>query len=223
MPVTIRPAVAQDIPAIVAMVNRFAARNVMLPRTEASVQQTLADWLVAVELDQADLDQIANDQPERAEPQEAADLEENVALGKVAGCGSLVQLTETLVEIRSLAIHEDYQGKGVGGTLVLALVELAREQEYEEICALTLRSSFFERLGFEVVDRWRISPKVWQACIYCAKFHHCDEVAVLMPLVDKPTKVEVETKPPAWNGLLRWDSWQPLKLAYQQRPEPNEK
>jgi amino-acid N-acetyltransferase len=164
----------------------------MLPRTEASVQQTLADWLVAVDADD-----------------------------NIAGCGSLVALTDTLVEIRSLAIHENYQGQGIGGKLVTALVEMAREQEYEQICALTLRSSFFERLGFEVVDRWSISPKVWQACIYCAKFHHCDEVAVLMPLVDKPVKVE--TKPPAWNGLLRWDSWQPLKLAYQQRPDPQEK
>jgi amino-acid N-acetyltransferase len=135
-PVTIRPATAQDVPAIVTMVNRFAAQNVMLPRTEASVQQTLADWLVAVDAD-----------------------------GNVAGCGSLVALTDTLVEIRSLAIHEDYQGQGIGGKLVLALVEMAREQEYEQVCALTLRSNFFERLGFQVVDRWIISPKVWQACI----------------------------------------------------------
>jgi amino-acid N-acetyltransferase len=190
--VAVRPATAQDIPAIVTMVNRFAAQNVMLPRTEASVQQTLSDWLVA------------------------ADADDNVA-----GCGSLVPLTDTLVEIRSLAIHEDYQGQGIGGLLVQSLVEMAREQEYEQVCALTLRSNFFERLGFEVVDRWSISPKVWQACIYCPKFHRCDEVAVLMPLVDKPVKAEV--KPPAWNGLLRWDSWQPLKLAYQQRPDPNEK
>jgi amino-acid N-acetyltransferase len=189
--ITIRPATAQDIPAIITMVNGFAAKNIMLPRTEASVQQTLSDWLVAVD---------AQDQ--------------------VAGCGSLVPLTELLVEIRSLAIHEEYQGQGIGGLLVLALVEIAREQEYEQICALTLRTGFFERLGFAVVDRWSISPKVWQACIYCAKFHHCDEVAVLMPLVDKPVKVE--SKPPAWNGLLRWDSWQPLKLAYQQRPDVHE-
>jgi amino-acid N-acetyltransferase len=189
--ITIRPAGAQDIPAIVAMVNRFAAQNIMLPRTEASVQQTLSDWLVATD-----------------------------AGDNVAGCGSLVALTDTLVEIRSLAIHEDYQGQGIGGMLVSALVEMAREQEYEQVCALTLRSSFFERLGFTVVDRWSISPKVWQACIYCAKFHHCDEVAVLMPLVEKPIKVE--TKLPAWNGLLRWDSWQPLKLAYQQRPDHHE-
>jgi amino-acid N-acetyltransferase len=211
LPVTIRPAIAQDIPAIVAMVNRFAAKNVMLPRTEASVQQTLADWLVAIDTDLL----------EGSEPPDSSDAESNPALGKVAGCGSLVALTDTLVEIRSLAIHEDYQGQGIGGMLVLALIEMARAQEYEEVCALTLRTGFFERLGFEVVDRWRISPKVWQACIYCAKFHHCDEVAVLMPLVDKPVKVE--TKPPAWNGLLRWDSWQPLKLAYQQRPDPTEK
>lgn len=194
-PVIVRPATEQDISAIVSMVNRFAAQNVMLPRTEASVHQTLADWLVAVD-------------PERQD-------------GEVAGCGSLVALTDALVEIRSLAIHEDYQGQGVGGKLVLALAEMAREQEYEQICALTLRASFFERLGFDVVDRWSISPKVWQACIYCAKFHHCDEVAVLMPLVNKPVKAD--TKAPAWNGLLRWDSWQPLKLAYQQRPDPHEK
>ncbi len=191
-PTIVRPATAQDIAAIVTLVNRFAAQNVMLPRTEASVQQTLADWLVAVD--------DANN---------------------LAGCGSLVALTDTLVEIRSLAIHEDFQGQGIGGKLVLALIDMAREQEYEQVCALTLRSSFFERLGFAVVDRWSISPKVWQACIYCAKFHHCDEVAVLMPLVDKPIKQE--TKTPAWNGLLRWDSWQPLKLAYQQRPDPQEK
>src|SRR3954465_12927304 len=49
LPIIIRPATAQDIPAIVTMVNRFAAQNVMLPRTEASVQQTLAEWWVAVD------------------------------------------------------------------------------------------------------------------------------------------------------------------------------
>ena len=211
MSITIRPAIVQDIPAIVAMVNRFAAQNVMLPRTEASVQQTLSDWLVAVEVMAESVPSSVDD---LAEPRRDA-------AEKLAGCGSLVALTDTLVEVRSLAIHEDYQGQGIGGKLVLALVEIAREQEYDQICALTLRSGFFERLGFEVGDRLAISPKVWQACIYCAKFHHCDEVAVLMPLVDKPIKVE--TKPPAWNGLLRWDSWQPLKLAYQQRPDVPEK
>lgn len=196
MPIFIRPADEQDIPAIIAMVNRFAARNIMLPRSEESVQRTLGDWLVAV-------DQIAPDDE------------------RLAGFGSLVALSETLVEIRSLAIHEDYQGQGIGSMLVPALVDMAREREYEQVCALTLRASFFTRLGFEVVDRWSISPKVWQACIYCPKFHRCDEVAVLMPLVVRPAKGE--SKSPAWNGLLRYDAWQPLKLAYQHRGDEIEK
>jgi amino-acid N-acetyltransferase len=100
MPITIRPAEEQDTASIFEMVNHFAAANVMLPRSEASVRQTLADWLVA------DDD------------------------GRVVGCGSLVSLTDTLVEIRSLAVHDDYQGQGIGGRLVLALVELAKAREY---------------------------------------------------------------------------------------------
>jgi amino-acid N-acetyltransferase len=193
----IRPAHEQDVPAILAMVNRFAAKNIMLPRSEDSVQRSLPDWLIAV-------DQVS-----------AGDE-------RIAGFGSLVALSETLVEIRSLAIHEDYQGQGIGSLLVTALVEMAREREYEQVCALTLRASFFTHLGFEVVDRWSISPKVWQACIYCPKFHRCDEVAVLMPLVTRPAKEEA--KAPAWNGLLRYDAWrQPLKLAYQRKPAESEK
>lgn len=196
MLITIRPAVEQDVDAIIAMVNRFAAKNIMLPRSEESVRRTLPDWLVAVAFDPIG------------------------GVERVAGFGSLVALSETLVEIRSLAIHEDYQGQGIGSMLVPALVEMAREREYEQVCALTLRASFFTRLGFEVVDRWSISPKVWQACIYCAKFHRCDEVAVLMPLVARPVK-EDAAKAPAWNGLLRYDAWQPLKLAYQRKVDDN--
>jgi amino-acid N-acetyltransferase len=74
------------------------------------------------------------------------------------------------------------------------------------------------RLGFHLVDRWSISPKVWQACIYCPKFHHCDEVAVLMNLVEQPAAIAAAQRPAGWTSLLRWDEWQPLKLAYQQKP-----
>ena len=47
MPVIIRPALAADVPQILSIINRFAEMNVMLPRTEDSVRQTIADWLVA--------------------------------------------------------------------------------------------------------------------------------------------------------------------------------
>ena len=88
MSIKIRAATPQDVAQIVEMVNRFAAQNIMLPRTEESVRQTLADWLVAV-----DPDLVPED------PQ-------------ILACGALVPLTDTLVELRSLAVHPSRQGQG---------------------------------------------------------------------------------------------------------------
>ncbi|MFM7581681.1 MAG: GNAT family N-acetyltransferase [Caldilinea sp.] len=194
MPIVIQPAGAADVLPIVALVNQFAAEKVMLPRTEESVRQTLADWLVAV-----DPDLVPED------PQ-------------ILACGALVPLTDTLVELRSLAVHPSRQGQGLGGHVVNHLVQLARQRGYHQICALTLRENFFVRLGFEQVDRWSISPKIWQACIYCSKFHRCDEVAVTMNLVDSPQSLLHPLERPAgWNSLLKWSEWQPLKLAYKQK------
>jgi amino-acid N-acetyltransferase len=190
MSTIIRSPVEPEVPAMMKMVNRHVAANIMLPRDETRVRQSLTDWLVAVEDD---------------------------AAGEVVGCGSLVPLTEDLVEIRSLVVDESQQGRGLGGELVRALVKLAREHGFSQVCALTLREGFFVRLGFELVDRWSISPKVWQACIYCPKFHRCDEVAVLMNLVEEPVKVAQRTqRSPAVNALMRWSEWQPLRLAYKQ-------
>ena len=97
---------------------------------------------------------------------------------------------------------------------------LARAREFKQVCALTLRESFFQRLGFEIVDRWSISPKLWQECIYCPKFHRCDEVAVLKNLTSKPIEETMAdtTQRAAWNNLLKWQAWQPLKLAYNRKP-----
>lgn len=191
MSIIIRLAQAEDAPQITSMVNRFAEQNIMLPRSEESVRQTIADWLV-----------VENDDPLPDEP-------------TIVGCGALVPLTDTLVEIRSLAVHESQQGKGLGAEIVLALVEMARQREYHQVCALTLREKFFTRLGFAQVDRWSISPKVWQACIYCRKFHHCDEVSVLMNLMEHPRPIEHDPiKSGAWASLLKWEEWQPLRLAH---------
>lgn len=188
MTIAIRQARPEDVPHVLHLVNHFAAQNVMLPRTEESIRRSLGDWLVAAE-----------DEPSATTP-------------PIVGCGALVPLTETLVEVRSLAIHESQHGKGIGSQIVLELIEMAREREYHQVCALTLRESFFTRLGFEQVDRWSISPKVWQACIYCPKFHRCDEVAVLMNLA--PQSAESQVQRPGWSTLLKWEAWQPLKLAY---------
>lgn len=166
--VEIRFAGKEDIPAIAALINIFAAQNLMLPRSEAQVAAALPDFLVAK------------------------------AAGRVVACGSLIGLTPYLAEIRSLAVAVDYHGSGLGSRLVAALVELARERDLEQVCALTLRPNFFQRLGFQVVDRWNLTPKIWRECVYCPKFHRCDEVAMLLNLVESARQT---TAPPWWRVL----------------------
>ena len=160
MKTTIRQATEADIDGILKIVNHYAAQNLMLPRTFEQIRRVLTHFLVA----------------EQA--------------GAVVGCGSLVQLTPHLTELRSLAIAEEQRGTGLGRRLVEALVERARDAGYDQICALTLQDGFFNNLGFATVDRWALSPKIWTECIYCPKFDHCDEIAVLMNLTENQTVTE---------------------------------
>lgn len=197
MVTTIRHAQPDDVPQLVSLINDFAARDLMLPRSPETIHQALPDWLVASTVGEE---------------------------GQVVGCGALVALTEDLAEIRSLAVHGSQHGRGVGSEIVHNLLALARAREFQQVCALTLQEGFFQRLGFEVVDRWRISPKLWQECIYCPKFHRCDEVAVLANLTRRSLETMADvTQPAAWNSLLRWQSWQPLRLAYSHKPIRPEK
>jgi amino-acid N-acetyltransferase len=154
---TIRQAVEADIQGILDIVNCYAAQNLMLSRTAEQVRRVLPHFLVA---------------------------EQN---GRVVGCGSLVELTPQLTELRSLAVAADLRGTGLGRRLVAALIEKARAVGYAQLCALTLQEGFFNALGFATVNRWALSSKIWTECIYCPKFDRCDEIAVLMNLTESET------------------------------------
>jgi amino-acid N-acetyltransferase len=186
MEVTIRAAIEADIDGILTIVNAYAAENLMLPRTAEQIRRVLKDFLVA----EAD--------------------------GRIVGCGSNVPLTAELVELRSLAVTPEFRSSGLGKRLVAALVEKARADGYEQICALTLVENFFSRMGFAAVDRWAIPPKIWHECIYCPKFDACDEIAMLMNLTEpqpipKPLPPEVAME--LWQGVrigrlqrLKWQA-----------------
>ncbi len=158
MDISIRPAVEADIAGILSIVNGYAAQNLMLPRTREQIQRVLKWFLVA----------------EHG--------------GKVVGCGSNVELTPRLTELRSLAVAPEVRSSGLGRRLVEKLIAKARDAGYDQICALTLSEGFFNRCGFDTVDRWAISPKIWHECIYCQKFDACDEIAMLMNLTEPVTQ-----------------------------------
>jgi amino-acid N-acetyltransferase len=138
-----------DIPAILALINGFAARGIMLPRTEFELAENLRDFSV-VQTDSG-----------------------------VAGCAALHFYTPRAAEVRSLAIHSGLQGCGAGRTLVQALEAEAQAFGVEDVFAFTYVPDFFLKLGFTTLERGELPLKAWKDCLRCPKFQCCDEVAVI--------------------------------------------
>jgi amino-acid N-acetyltransferase len=146
---TVRKALMRDIPPILALINGYAAKGVMLPRTEFEMSEAIRDFTV-VYLDD-----------------------------RFLGCGALHFYSPTIAEIRSLAVHEDAKTHGVGRRLVEALAAEAEAYELDAVFAFTYVVDFFCKVGFEVVERGALPLKAWKDCVRCPKFQACDEVAVL--------------------------------------------
>lgn len=81
--------------------------------------------------------------------------------GEVVGCGALHVMWEDLAEIRTLAVSDEHQGRGVGSQLVLALVDAAREVGVRRIFVLTFAVEFFRRHGFAEISGVATSPEVY--------------------------------------------------------------
>ena len=87
----------------------------------------------------------------------------------------------------------EWKGRGLGRQLVQAVEANARDLEIQRLFALTYEQTFFNKLGFAVVDRHSLPLKVWSACVKCPKRDGCDEIAVVKQLFDNPI---FETAPP---------------------------
>ncbi len=149
---TIRKAAMHDIRPILELINGYAAKGVMLPRTEFEMSEAIRDFTVVL------------------------DGEE------LLGCGALHFYSPTIGEIRSLAVHEHAKTRGVGRKVVEALVREAEEYELDAVFAFTYVAGFFGKVGFQVVERGLLPLKAWKDCLRCPKFHACDEIAVLRVL-----------------------------------------
>jgi len=101
---------------------------------------------------------------------------------QIVGTGSLHIMGVDLAEVRSLAVAEDAQTKGVGAAIVAACVADARAFGLERVFALTYKPGFFEKQGFTVANVMEFPQKVWNECVRCPLFTNCKEVAVVLPL-----------------------------------------
>jgi amino-acid N-acetyltransferase len=80
----------------------------------------------------------------------------------VLGCGALHVLWEDLAEIRTLAVHPDTIGQGVGKALVMNLVEHGRVLGLRRLFVLTFEERFFSRYGFRVIGGTPVAPEVYE-------------------------------------------------------------
>jgi amino-acid N-acetyltransferase len=97
----------------------------------------------------------------------------------VVGCCALEVIWSDLAEIKSLAIDGAYKKKGIGRRLAAAAVEQAAKLGVPKVFALTLEPVFFEKSGFEIVEKETLPMKVWSDCARCPKQQNCDEIAVI--------------------------------------------
>jgi amino-acid N-acetyltransferase len=81
--------------------------------------------------------------------------------GKVIGCGALHVMWEDLGEVRTLAIEESHQGRGIGKMILEHLLERATNIGIKRIFCLTFEVGFFGKFGFESISETPVEPEVY--------------------------------------------------------------
>lgn len=148
----IRKARIADVGEIRKILRTFAERGELLARTMAELYSLVRDYYVYQEDDQS----------------------------PIVGLSALHVCWESLGELRSVAVLEPFQGRGVGTRLVETCLSEAITLGLEQVFVLTYRPDFFARFGFEVVDKNILPHIVWADCVRCTKFPECDELAMVL-------------------------------------------
>ena len=138
-----------DVIQIHQLINSFADRGLMLARPLSELYESIRDFFVIREGE------------------------------RVVACAALHISWSDLAEIRSAAVAEDHQGKGLGGELVAACLEEASALGIKTVFCFTYQPQFFKRHRFVDVDKAELPRKVWTDCFRCPKFPNCDETALI--------------------------------------------
>ena len=154
----IRKATMNDVKPIQKLLEHYAQKGLLLPRSLSELYGYLRDYYVFVPDD-------GDNEPR--------------------GTCALHLCWEDLSEIKSLAVDEAYTRQGIGTKLVEACISEAITLGIYKIFALTYQADFFNRFGFKIVDKGRLPHKIWSVCLKCVKFPECDEIAVLLEYDEK--------------------------------------
>lgn len=146
----IRKAKIADTREIQKLINEFARREEMIPRSINELYENIRDFFVCEEE------------------------------GRIEGVCALHVLWEDLAEVRSLAVRKEHQRKGIGRSLVKKCLTEAKSLGVKRVFVLTYQPDFFKKLGFGDIDKASLPQKIWGDCIRCPKFPECDEHALIV-------------------------------------------
>ena len=145
----IRKAHISDIKEIQKLVNEFARKEQMIPRSMNELYENVRDFVVAEEKD------------------------------AIVGACALHVLWDDLAEVRSLAVRKEFQKKGIGRKMVRSCIKEAKDLGIKRVFVLTYQPEFFKKLNFKDTDKASLPQKIWGDCIRCPKFPECDEHALI--------------------------------------------
>jgi amino-acid N-acetyltransferase len=147
-----RKAKISDLKQVHKLINDYARKESMLPRSLNELYETLRDFVICEEK------------------------------GYICGACALHIMWEDLAEIRSLAVEKQYQKLGIGKNLVNQCLKEAKSLGIKRVFALTYHPEFFKKIGFEAIDKANLPQKIWGDCLRCPRFPECDEHAVIKHL-----------------------------------------
>jgi amino-acid N-acetyltransferase len=130
----VRRARTSDVPAIKRLVDTYAGR-ILLEKNLVTLYEAVQEFWVA-------------EHPDRP--------------GEVVGCGALHVLWSDLGEVRTVAVHPDLTGRGIGRAIVDQLVAVARELDLKRLFVLTFETDFFSRHGFTEIEGTPVTAEVFE-------------------------------------------------------------
>ena len=148
----LRNARVDDVHELNKLINYYAEKEQILPKTPSELYENIRDFYVYIEN------------------------------GSIVGCVALHIYDSDLAEIKSLAVKENHQNKGISKKLIQKCFEEGRSLGIKKLFVLTHIPEFFENKGFKCVERELFPQKIWSECIKCLKFPKCEGVSLLIEI-----------------------------------------
>ncbi|MFU8948163.1 amino-acid N-acetyltransferase [Mycetocola zhadangensis] len=133
---SIRRARTADVPEIQKLIEPLVAQRILLGKERVVFYEAVQEFRVATLVD-----------------------------GTLIGCGALHVMWEDLGEVRTLAVSQDWLGRGVGHALLQTLETDARELGLRRLFCLTFEVPFFTRNGFMEIGEEIIDPVVYSEMV----------------------------------------------------------